>query len=83
MPSRSDTMAPLVRDGMAPCHGAQPSNSAFMVPVPRVSVRKCERKPISPRDGTTYSTRTRPLPTCSMRVITPRRTPRSWVTTPM
>ena len=51
-PSRSDTMAPFVRDGMAPCHGAQPSKSAFMVAVPRVSVRKCERKPISPRDGT-------------------------------
>ena len=45
-------MAPFVRAGIAPCHGAQPLNSALIVPVPRVSVRKCERKPISPRDGT-------------------------------
>ena len=62
-PSRSETIAPFVRAGIAPCHGAQPLKSALIVPVPRVSVRKCERKPMSPRDGTAYSMRTRPLPT--------------------
>ncbi len=33
-----------------------------MMPVPRVSVRKRERKPIRPRDGTANSSRTRPEP---------------------
>src|ERR1051325_10085516 len=49
MPSRSATIAPLAREWIAPCHGAQPLNSALAMPVPRVSVRKRERKPISLR----------------------------------
>ena len=32
------------------------------MPVPEVSVRKSERKPIRPRDGTEASIRVRPLP---------------------
>ena len=82
MPSRSDTIAPFVRAGIAPCHGAQPSKSVFMVAVPRVSVRKWERKPIRPRDGTRNSIRTRPPPVWSIFAMIPRRTPSSCVTTP-
>ena len=53
-----------------------------MMPVPRVSVRNCERKPIRPRDGMRNSRRTRPLPLFTMRVGVPRRVPMLAMTTP-
>ncbi len=53
------------------------------MPVPRVSVRNSERKPISPREGTRNSIRTRPEPWLIIFVIRPLRTPICWVTTPM
>ena len=40
-----------------------------MMPVPRVSVRNCERKPIRPRVGMRNSSRTRPLPWLTIFVI--------------
>ena len=43
----------------------------FMMPVPLVSVRNCERKPIRPRAGIRNSSRTRPLPWFTIFVITP------------
>ena len=76
-------MAPLLRAWIVPCHGAQPLKSAFMMPVPRVSVKKRERKPIKPRDGTENSKRTRLDPAWVILVIFPLRTARSWETTPM
>ena len=39
-----------------------------MMPVPRVSVRNCERNPIRPRDGMRNSRRTRPPPLLTIRV---------------
>ena len=53
-----------------------------MMPVPLVSVRNCERKPISPRAGMRNSRRTRPLPWLTIRVIVPRRMPTLAMTTP-
>ena len=50
----------MARAGIAPCHGSQPAKIWFMIPVPFVSVRNCERKPISPRAGIRNSRRTRP-----------------------
>ena len=44
-----------------------------MMPVPLVSVRNCERKPIRPRAGIRNSSRTRPLPWLTILVITPLR----------
>ena len=46
-----------------------------MMPVPLVSVRNCDRKPISPRVGIRNSRRTRPLPWFTILVIAPRRVP--------
>ena len=54
----------------------------FMMPVPLVSVRNCERKPISPRAGMRNSSRTRPLPWLTILVIVPRRVPACAMTTP-
>ena len=45
------------------------------MPVPLVSVRNCERKPIRPRAGMRNSSRTRPLPWFTIFVIMPRRVP--------
>ena len=42
--------------------GSQPANKWFMMPVPLVSVRNWDRKPIRPRVGIRNSSRTRPLP---------------------
>ena len=53
-----------------------------MMPVPLVSVRNCERKPIRPRAGMRNSRRTRPLPWLTMLVIVPRRVPHIAMTTP-
>ncbi len=53
-----------------------------MMPVPLVSVRNCERKPISPRAGIRNSSRTRPLPWLTIFVGTPRRVPAWAMTTP-
>ena len=54
-----------------------------MMPVPRVSVRKRERKPMSPRDGTENSRRTRLEPGWIIFVILPLRTANSCETTPI
>ena len=54
----------------------------FMMPVPLVSVRNCERKPISPRAGIRNSKRTRPLPWLTILVITPVRVPTPAMTAP-
>ena len=48
---------------------ANPSSSAPSSTLPRVSVRKCERKPMRPRDGTLYSMRLRPAPMFCILVI--------------
>ena len=53
-----------------------------MMPVPRVSVRNCDRNPISPRAGMRNSRRTRPLPWFTIFVITPLRVPVCAMTTP-
>ncbi len=53
-----------------------------MMPVPLVSVRNCDRKPISPRVGIRNSRRTRPLPWFTIFVIVPRRMPTCAMTTP-
>ena len=53
-----------------------------MMPVPRVSVRNCERNPISPRAGMRNSRRTRPLPWFTILVIWPLRMPTSAMTVP-
>ena len=53
-----------------------------MIPVPLVSVRNCERKPIRPRAGMRNSSRTRPLPLLTILVIVPRRMPHCAMTTP-
>ena len=58
---------------MSPCHGAQPSKRWLRRPVPRVSVRNSERKPISPRAGMRYSRRTRPVPWFTIFTIWPLR----------
>ena len=52
------------------------------MPVPLVSVRNCERKPISPRAGIRNSIRMRPLPWLTILVIVPRRMPTCAMTTP-
>ena len=52
------------------------------MPVPLVSVRNCERKPIRPRAGMRNSRRTRPLPWFTIFVIMPRRVPTCAMTTP-
>ena len=46
-----------------------------MMPVPRVSVRNCDRNPMSPRAGIRNSMRTRPLPWFTIFVIVPLRPP--------
>ena len=53
-----------------------------MMPVPLVSVRNCDRKPMSPRAGMRNSRRTRPLPWFTILVIVPRRVPTCAMTTP-
>ena len=53
-----------------------------MMPVPLVSVRNCDRNPISPRAGTLNSRRTRPLPLLTILVIVPLRMPSAAITTP-
>ena len=53
-----------------------------MIPVPLVSVRNCDRKPIRPRAGMRNSSRTRPLPWLTILVIVPRRVPTCAMTTP-
>ena len=53
-----------------------------MMPVPRVSVRNCERKPMSPRVGIRNSSRIRPLPWFTIRVIVALRLPSCAMTTP-
>ena len=53
-----------------------------MIPVPFVSVRNCDRKPISPRAGIRKSSRTRPLPWLTIFVIVPRRCPTCAMTIP-
>ena len=47
----------------------------FMIPVPRVSVRNCDRNPMSPRVGTRNSMRTRPLPWLTILDMIPLRVP--------
>src|SRR4029434_10135091 len=54
-----------------------------MMPVPRVSVRNRERKPIKPRDGTANSNRTRLEPPWVILVILPLRMASSCDTTPI
>ena len=76
------TSAPVARDGIGPCHGSQPANRWFMMPVPLVSVRNCDRKPIRPRAGMRNSMRTRPLPWLTILVMVPRRVPQPEITTP-
>ena len=53
------------------------------MPVPRVSVRKRERKPIKPREGTANSKRTRLDPAWIILVILPLRMASSCDTTPI
>ena len=53
-----------------------------MRPVPRVSVRNCERKPISPRAGIRNSSRMRPLPWLTIFVIAAAALPTCAMTTP-
>ena len=50
------------------------------MPVPRVSVRNCDLKPINPRAGMRNSSRTRPDPWLTILVIAARRVP-SWAIT--
>ena len=54
---------------IGPCHGSQPAKTWCMMPVPRVSVRNCDRKPMRPRAGIRNSSRTRPLPWLTIFVI--------------
>ena len=77
------TRAPVKRLVMVPCHTPQRRKSVFKSPVPLVSVRNSERKPMSPRDGTRNSMRTRPEPWLTIFIIRPLRAPSIWVTTPM
>ena len=62
IPPRSATRLPVGRTRNSPCQGTYRSKTWWRMPVPRVSVRNSVRKPISPRAGTTYSSRTQPLP---------------------
>ena len=50
--------------------------------MPRVSVRNSVRKPISPRAGTRYSSRTQPVEWLTICSIRPLRSASIWVTTP-
>ncbi len=54
----------------------------FMMPVPLVSVRNCDRNPIRPRAGIRNSRRTRPLPWFTIFVMVPLRIPSAAITTP-
>src|SRR3990172_8118882 len=81
-PARSATSTPATRSRMTPCQGSWPSNRWFMSPVPRVSVRNSERKPMSPREEMRYSSRTLPCPGLTIFTIFPLRPPTLCVTAP-
>ena len=72
----------VARRATLPTTGDHPSTMLFMMPVPRVSVRNWERKPMSPRAGIRNSSRTRPLPLLTIFVIVPRRSPTCAITMP-
>ncbi len=63
-------------------HGSHFSNTWWISPVPRVSVTNSVRKPIRPRAGTRYSSRTQPVEWFTMCSMRPLRRASSWVTTP-
>ena len=52
------------------------------MPVPRVSVKNVDRKPMSPRAGTMNSIRTQPVPWLDIVSMRPRRAASNWVTAP-
>ncbi len=76
VPGAVATSAPFLRRSIGPAVGQPALEQRVERPVPRVSVRNCERKPMSPRDGTTNSMRARPKPRLCILSMRPRRSPR-------